>query len=163
MEGGLTVRPMTIDDLPAVLEVEAASFPEPWPRHLFQAELAQASRIYLVVERGELFCGFGGVVLVGEEAHIVTLAIEPAERERGVGSMLMVSLVEAAKTRGAQNLTLEVRRSNDAAQQLYRKFGFEEVGLRREYYRTEDALVMWAVDINTESYQGTLDAMKSGT
>ena len=116
-----------------------------------------------MVERDELICGFGGVMLVGEDAHIVTLAIEPEERERGVGSMLMVSLVEAAKTRGAQNLTLEVRRSNEAAQHLYRKFGFEEVGLRREYYRTEDALVMWAVDIDTESYQGTLDAMKSGT
>lgn len=163
MGEGLTVRPMTVEDLPDVVEVETASFPEPWPMHLFQAELAQPSRIYQVVERNGSMCGFGGVMLVGEDAHIVTLAIAPGERDRGAGSSLMVSLVEAAMDRGARNLTLEVRRSNDAAQHLYRKFGFEEVGLRRDYYRTEDALVMWAVDIDSESYRGTLDSLRSGT
>ena len=157
---GLTLRPMTVEALPTVVDVEAASFPEPWPLHLFQAELAQPSRVYLVVERDGAMCGFGGVMLVGEDAHVVTLAVVPYERERGVGSLLMVSLVEAARELGARNLTLEVRSSNEAAQHLYRKFGFEEVGLRRDYYRTEDALVMWAVDIDSDSYQGTLDAMR---
>ncbi len=102
-------------------------------------------------------------MLVGEDAHIVTLAVTPNERRRGVGSLLMVSLIERAREHGARNLTLEVRRSNDAAQDLYRRFGFEEVGLRRDYYRTEDAVVMWAVDIDSDIYQGTLDAMRSAT
>ena len=165
MEGKIafTMRAMTPDDLPAVVDVESASFAEPWPLHLFRAELAQPNRVYLVVEGAGSICGFGGVMLVGEDAHIVTLAVAPGQRQRGVGSLLMVSLVDAAKHRGARNLTLEVRSSNDTAQHLYRKFGFEEVGLRRDYYRTEDALVMWAIDIDSERYQGTLDAMRAGT
>ena len=163
MEEGLNfaVRPLTPNDLQTVVDVEAASFTEPWPIELFQQELVQPSRVYLAVERGEAICGFGGVMLVGEDAHIVTLAVAPEERQKGIGSLLMVSLVEAAKERGARNLTLEVRRSNEAAQHLYRKFGFEGVGFRRDYYRTEDALVMWAIDIDSASYQGALDELRS--
>ena len=100
-------------------------------------------------------------MLLGEDAHIVTLAVIPEERQKGVGSLLMVSLIQAAKQRGARNLTLEVRSSNQAAQRLYRKFGFEGVGLRRDYYRTEDALVMWAIDIDSAGYEGTLDEMRA--
>ncbi len=157
----LAVRPLTEADLERVVEIEAVSFAEPWPRHLFEGELAQPSRIYRAVERRGSICGFGGLMIVGEDAHIVTLAVVPHERRQGVGSLLMVSLIEAARERGARNLTLEVRRSNDVAQQLYRKFGFEEVGLRRDYYRTEDAVVMWAVDIDSNVYQDTLEAMRS--
>lgn len=159
----LAVRPLTEDDLENVVEIEAASFTEPWPLHMFQSELAQPSRVYRAVDRSGSLCGYAGMMLVGEDAHIVTLAVMPGERRRGVGSLLMVSLIEAARVHGTRNLTLEVRRSNDAAQDLYRRFGFEEVGLRRDYYRTEDAVVMWAVDIDSDIYQGTLDAMRSAT
>lgn len=163
METGLsfTVRLLTADDLQTVAGVEAASFTEPWPLELFRKEFAEPGRVYLAVERGKTLCGFGGVMLLGEDAHIVTLAVIPEERQKGVGSLLMVSLIQAAKERGARNLTLEVRSSNQAAQRLYRKFGFEGVGLRRDYYRTEDALVMWAIDIDSAGYEGTLDEMRT--
>lgn len=162
MEGGLSVRRMTMEDLSHVVAVEAASFPEPWPLRMFQEELAHPSRVYLVVERDGVMTGFGGMMLIGEDAHIVTLAVDPQHRQLGVGSLLMISLAEAAREHGVRNLTLEVRRSNDAAQHLYRKFGFQNVGLRRDYYRTEDAVVMWAVDIDSDRYKGTLNAMRRG-
>jgi ribosomal-protein-alanine N-acetyltransferase len=83
---------------------------------------------------------------------VTTLAVACEARRRGLGTHLMLALVEAAVAAGSSHLTLEVRVSNEAAQRLYRRFGFETVGLRRHYYRDEDALIMWAMDVDSAEY-----------
>ncbi len=156
----MTIRPLEHGDLDAVLEIEMVSFVEPWSRSLLAKEVAQPTRRYVVVTDQGAICGYGGLMLVGEDAHVVTLAVAPARRERGVGSHLMMELIEIARANGARHLTLEVRESNQAALELYRKFAFESAGTRKGYYTTEDAVVMWAVDIDSAGYQATLSSIR---
>ncbi len=156
----ITLRPLDEADLDEVVAVEAASFVEPWSRSLFTEELVQASRRYLAAVDGGVVCGYGGIMLVGEDAHVVTLAVAPNYREQGVASRLMMNLIGLARENGARHLTLEVRESNAAALELYGKFGFEPAGRRKGYYATEDAVVMWAIDIDSIDYQETLASIR---
>jgi ribosomal-protein-alanine N-acetyltransferase len=160
MDGLMVIRPLRQADLDAVIQVEAASFVEPWSRSLFTEEIAQPTRRYVAATDEGSVCGYGGIMLVGEDAHVVTLAVAPGYRERGVASRIMMELIGLARANGARHLTLEVRESNQAALELYRKFGFEPAGTRKGYYTTEDAVVMWAVDIDSVDYQVTLASIR---
>src|SRR3989440_3871514 len=99
--------------------------------------------------------GFSGLWLMVDEAHITTIAIHPDYRRRSLGEFLLVSLIDIAYSIGAKWVTLEVRVSNSTAQNLYRKYGFREAGVRRRYYsdNQEDALIMWTDEINSPSYK----------
>ena len=99
-------------------------------------------------------------MLVGEDAHVVTLAVAPAHREKGLASRMLMELIDIARAHGVRHLTLEVRESNEAALELYHQFGFEPAGTRKGYYTTEDAVVMWAVDIDSTDYEGTLASIR---
>jgi ribosomal-protein-alanine N-acetyltransferase len=148
-------------DLDTVVRLEAETFPQPWSEALFRDELAGDNRIYLVAEDDEaVVVGYGGLMLVGDDAHILTLAVIPAMRRRRLGARLLVGLVDAARAAGARHLTLEVRRSNVGAQRLFEVFGFSAVGVRKHYYRDEDAIVMWAVDIDGSDYAARLEAVR---
>ena len=152
----LAFRPMTADDIDAVHAMEVATFPSPWPRTFFEQELAADNRTYLVVEEGGVLVGYGGIMVVEGDAHVMTVAVAADCRGRGIGSRMMLALVDAALAVGAEHLTLEVRPSNRAARRLYHRFGFEAVGLRPRYYPDEDALVMWALDITEPEYRARL-------
>ena len=106
--------------------------------------------------------GYGGLMLVGCDAHINTLASARPSPVPAVGSRLMLSLIESALDGGAQQLTLEVRVSNRTAQDFYRKFGMAPVGVRKRYYRDEDALIMWVHDLAGPGYAGRLDKIREG-
>ena len=99
--------------------------------------------------------GFSGLWLMVDEAHVTTIATHPGYRGRGIGELLLSSLIDIAYRIGARNVTLEVRVSNYVAQSLYRKYGFVEAGVRRRYYSDnhEDAYIMWTEDINSEHYR----------
>ena len=147
---------MTPSDVPAVSELEQLVYPEPWSEKVFNDELAQPSRVYLLaLDDGEVI-GYAGLMVVFEDAHITTMSVAPAARGSGVGQRMMMKLVDAAIAAEAEHLTLEVRMSNDPAQALYRKFGFAPVGVRKDYYLNEDALIMWASGINEDDYQQRL-------
>jgi len=107
--------------------------------------------------------GFAGLWLMVDEAHITTIAIHPDYRRRGLGELLLVNLIDIAYTIGAKWVTLEVRVSNTTAQNLYRKYGFREAGVRRRYYsdNQEDALIMWTDEINSPSYKQKYLELKS--
>jgi len=107
--------------------------------------------------------GFAGLWLMVDEAHITTIAMHPDYRRRGLGEFMLVSLIDIAYTIGAKWVTLEVRVSNYAAQNLYRKYGFREAGLRHRYYsdNQEDALIMWTDEINSPSYKQRFQDLKS--
>ncbi|MGI9648611.1 MAG: ribosomal protein S18-alanine N-acetyltransferase [Acidimicrobiia bacterium] len=156
----ISLRPLEEQDLDAVLAVEAVSFVQPWSRRLFIDELAQPSRRYVVADDAGTLCGYGGIMLIGEEATVLTVAVAPGYREQGVASLVLMDLVQVARRHNVRHLTLEVRESNQPALELYRKFGFEPAGIRKGYYATEDAVVMWAIDIDSTEYQGTLDTIR---
>lgn len=199
------IRPMEIDDIPEVMEIERQCFTTPWPVHAYRRELRdnRMSR-YIVaqwVEPGEevqttkaeparqprsivrraleyLFqgvggppppvgretlAGYAGLWLMLDEAHITTIAVRPNLRGQGLGELLLIGLIDLASALGASYLTLEVRISNTVAQNLYRKYGFREEGVRKRYYtdNNEDALIMWSEPINSASFQNRLAKLKA--
>ncbi|OFW65785.1 MAG: ribosomal-protein-alanine N-acetyltransferase [Actinobacteria bacterium RBG_16_68_21] len=154
------VREMTTADVAAVAELEARAFDDPWSPASFFEELSMLGRHYLVVEDDGHVVGYGGVMHVDDDAHIMTIAVDPPAANRRIGTRLMLALVEGAIERGARNMTLEVRVSNDAALALYRRFGFAAAGLRPRYYPTEDALVMWAIDVDGADYRRRLERIR---
>lgn len=156
------IRPMKRSDIPTVASLEAEIYDQPWSPRVFFDELSLDSRSYVVAEDGTGgVVGYGGLLLVETDAHITTLAVAPEARGMRVGKRLMVSLVDAALDADAKHLTLEVRVSNATAQGLYEAFGFTPVGRRKNYYKTEDALIMWATDIDTPAYRDLIAGIKS--
>ena len=107
--------------------------------------------------------GFAGLWLMVDEAHITTIATHPGYRGLGLGEFLLVSLIDISYTIGAKWVTLEVRVSNYTAQNLYRKYGFREAGVRHRYYsdNQEDALIMWTDEINSDNYKQKFLALKT--
>ncbi len=158
----LRFRPMTIADIPDVLELERATYPQPWSEAIFRDELFQPNRVYVVAESEGEMVGFAGLMLIDDDAHVTTLAVTTSARKSGLGTRLMLELIAAGLDRGARNLTLEVRATNEGAQRLYQRFGMVSVGVRKHYYRDDDAVIMWATDIDQPEYAARLDAIRSG-
>lgn len=141
----VTIRPSAAGDLVPVETIERASFSDPWPLALLRAELIpDASRICLVAERRGEIVGYLMSWPIGERLHVLNIAVDPSVRRRGVGSQLLLAAAVAAAHLRLADVTLEVRRSNAAARGFYRRFGFQERGLRLGYYPNngEDAVVM---------------------
>jgi len=133
--------------LRGVLRIEHRVYPRPWSLGLYMSELALPStRVYLVARVGTTVVGYAGLMTVGEDGHITTVAVDPVWHRRRIGTRLLLALIEQALGRGVRDITLEVRMSNAAAQTMYRRFGFAPAGVRRGYYvdNAEDAMVMWA-------------------
>jgi len=158
----VTIRAMSRSDVPTVATLERDIYPQPWSARVFFDELGHANRSYVVATEDGDIIGYGGLMLVEADAHITTLSVAPASRRRKLGTRILVSLVERAIGRGARHLTLEVRATNTDAQQLYERFGFAPVGKRKGYYAGEDAIVMWALDVDAEEYSVHLDAIRAG-
>ncbi|MGF2614285.1 ribosomal-protein-alanine N-acetyltransferase [Rossellomorea vietnamensis] len=141
-----TIRLMSVEDLDDIMEVERESFTIPWTRDAFQNEIeTNHFATYIVMEDKGRVIGYCGVWIIVDEAHITNIAVLPSYRGQGLGDKLLKSMIEIAKEMGARTMTLEVRVSNSPAQSLYRKFGFMDGGIRKNYYsdNQEDALVMW--------------------
>ena len=151
----MVIRPLIIDDLGAVVALEAAHAPAPWSEGVFRGELAAENRIYLAADEGDVV-GFAGAMLVGDQAHVTNLLVDPAWRRQGIGFELMRSLIEAVVEAGARHLTLEVRSRNEAARALYARVGLAPVGVRQGYYGDDDALILWAHDIDGDEYLARL-------
>lgn len=149
-------------DVASVLKIEKKVYLQPWSETIFRDELGQPRRSYLVaVDDDHNVVGYGGVLLLGEDAHITTIAVDASARGHRLGTRLMLELVEAALNHRAQHLTLEVRSSNLRAQSLYGRFGMAPVGVRKNYYIDEDALIMWVNDINNLEYQERLESIRA--
>jgi [ribosomal protein S18]-alanine N-acetyltransferase len=139
------IRNATAKDLPRIIEIERLAFPSPWTLASFQRELTLPfSRIMVALPAGDdSIAGFLCRWLIADECHILNIAVHPDARRLGIGTVLIAEAISEAKFAKAGVVTLEVRRSNLAARQLYRKFEFEERRLRRHYYGPgEDAIIM---------------------
>lgn len=158
------VRAMTPADVAAVADLEIESFADPWPPAVFFEELALPGRAYVVAEDGGHVVAYGGIMLVGEDAHVMTIAVHPSRRRGGLGTSVLLALFDAALDAGARHLTLEVRESNHAAAALYERFGFTAVGRRPRYYQDdEDAIIMWVVDADRFESRRRLDMIRERT
>ena len=130
-----------------MLQIEQASFVNPWTREMYLAELENRGVSYCFIARNSSrqvvgFCSFWRVL---DELHINNLAVTPASRGAGAGTALLHAVLREGARLGARRATLEVRRSNEAARRLYERLGFSVAGVRRAYYTSpvEDALVLW--------------------
>ncbi len=152
----VTLRAMTIHDLEQVHRIDEQSFSMPWPLSSYRFELLEnpSSMLWVAEASGpngeRVVVGMVVVWMIMEEAHIATIAVHPNYRGLGIGRQLLAHSLQEAILKGATQATLEVRLSNQVAQNLYREFGFEVVGRRPRYYQdnSEDALIMTAYGLN---------------
>lgn len=185
------VEPMSVSDLGDVLNIERVSFPSPWSARAYEYELRYNEMAHYFVARtnvpsesnghedwlgwlrhifrpapvyvGSQLVGYDGYWLMAGEAHISTIAVDPRFRGRGIGELLLAHTLEDAAKRGSHVATLEVRVSNTSAQQLYLKYGFEKVGLRKAYYsdNNEDAFIMTTPALGSGQYRMQLLRLKN--
>ena len=144
MASDIKIRRMTMADVDGVAAVEAATFPTPWSRDAFASEMSNVAARYLVAEKDGRVIGFAGAWIILDESHITNIAVLKDERGQGVGRLLTQGLMQYLSNLGAAYATLEVRRSNEIAQNLYQSLGFIKLGVRKRYYEDngEDALIM---------------------
>ena len=137
-------RPMILADLDKVAAIEKVSMPSPWSKELFEEELKRSQANYFVIEEDGILAGYVGYWEAPEEAHIITVAVAPIFRHRGLGKRMMDHFLAFAAQKGARLATLEVRDGNLAGRKLYEKCGFRMVAIRKKYYsdNLEDAVVM---------------------
>jgi ribosomal-protein-alanine N-acetyltransferase len=157
--------PLRRRHLKSVLRIEGQVYPRPWSFSLYLSELSlRGSRHYVAARVGGVVVGYAGVMFSLDEAHVTTIAVDPAWQRHRIGTRLLVNLTRAALAHGARHMTLEVRVSNTAAQTMYRRFGFETEGIRKNYYAEskEDALIMWAHDIDAPANAARLAAIEAG-
>lgn len=136
-----------IDD---IMVVENLSFSVPWSKGAFLEEIENNKFArYIVAKVDGKAVGYAGMWKVIDEGHITNIAVHPEFRHAGIGSLLMENLIGIARKEGITSMTLEVRKSNIAAQRLYFKYGFAIRGLRKGYYSDngEDALILWKKDL----------------
>lgn len=145
--------------LSQVLDIERRVYPRPWTMTLFLSEIVQRqTRFYVVARADRRVVGYGGLMVVVDEAHVTNIAVDPDHHRQKVASRLLYALVTEARRRQATACTLEVRVANHKAQRLYSQFGFAPVGIRKNYYAEtgEDALIMWAEGLRTPAYDQRL-------
>jgi ribosomal-protein-alanine N-acetyltransferase len=139
MTDALTTETMRRRHLRRVMEIEEGLYPRPWTHRTFVTEISlmrEGARYYLVAY-----------------VHVTNVAVDPDWQGRGVATEIMLDLVILARDRGCLAMTLEVRHTNTAAQQLYRRFGFVPAGIRKKYYENkDDAIIMWAHGIDTPEF-----------
>lgn len=142
----IEVKEMTADHVDGVMVVENLCFKIPWSKNAFLEELTTNDMaIYFVAVSGEQVLGYGGMWKIFDEGHITNIAVHPEFRLCGAASRIMDKILQICEYNGIKSLTLEVRKSNNAARRLYEKYGFKTEGVRKGYYSDngEDALIMW--------------------
>ena len=140
------IRQAVPEDAEDIFEIEQICFPDPWSLDSIRYELEENPRaFYVVASYNSKVVGYAGLWWVVDEGHITNVAVRPGYRNRKIGEGIIRTLIEYTTGKGILHHTLEVRRSNEPAINLYKKFGFELEGVRKGYYRFggEDALIMW--------------------
>jgi ribosomal-protein-alanine N-acetyltransferase len=140
----VSVRPMRWPDIKGVHLLESELFTvDPWTIEQFWSELAQPTRRYVVAVDGERVVGYAGAFLLAPDSDVQTIAVSSLDQGRGIGATLLRSLMDEASAAGCRQMLLEVRSDNPTAIAMYKRFGFERISLRRDYYEHGiDAVIM---------------------
>ncbi len=142
---GWAIREMTVGDIPPVMEIERSSFITPWTEGMFRSQLKfRDHAINLVLVEDGTVAGYAAAWIAYDEIHLLSIAVVPAARRRGLGGGILGAVMERGSARGAARAILEVREGNAAARAFYRMHGFVDIGTRRRYYSDtdEDAIIM---------------------
>lgn len=185
-EWPFAIEPMRLEDIPTVAVIERLVYSRPWPMEAYRYEILENPRSHYYVARlkegkgkraqgfravlrraiagpetDESLLGYGGLWLMIDEAHISTLAVHTKWQGRGIGELLLATLITKAVELDAAYITLEVRVSNQRAQGLYKKYGFQPSGLRKRYYsdNNEDAVIMTTAKPSSSEYQAKLQVL----
>ncbi|MGA7192542.1 MAG: ribosomal protein S18-alanine N-acetyltransferase [Anaerolineales bacterium] len=147
------IRKMTVEDVPVAAQLDRMSFTLPWPEHAFYYEVKNnfAARCFVAETEDRKVIGMVISWVILDELHIATIAVHPDFRRQGIGELILTKALQDGREAGTQHALLEVRAGNDAAQSLYRKFGFKAVGKRAKYYKDngEDAILMNLDDLES--------------
>ena len=148
------LRYMRRDDIPAVATIDQDAAAENWTVATYERELENAAARYIVVETGPgCIAGLAGAWLIVDELHVITVGVRIPDRRKGLGTLLVHGLITIARDHALAVATLECRVSNDTARNLYRRFGFHEVGMRPHYYADgEDAVIMTTETLDGEAF-----------
>lgn len=153
----MLIRRMTMEDIPSVVAIETQCFSLPWSEKSFEDSLSREDTIFLVCEENDggddiqtagdtasRVTGYVGLYVSFDEASVTNVAVSPEYRKKGYGEALVAAAKLEAKAAGAESIFLEVRVSNTPAVSLYKKYGFEELGIRKKFYEhpVEDAIIM---------------------
>jgi ribosomal-protein-alanine N-acetyltransferase len=147
-----------------VLAIESRVYPRPWSMSLFLSEIGQKStRSYIVIRVDGEVAGYAGMMFIGFEGHVTNIAVDPEHHGRKLGTRLLLTAITEAIARGCETISLEVRVTNQVAQDMYTKFGFHVVGVRKGYYieTKEDALVMEVAGVNGTEYRERLASIRA--
>jgi ribosomal-protein-alanine N-acetyltransferase len=142
----VTLREMELSDLDEIMIIEKDAFTTPWSRNAFTMEIKENLLAkYIVAEVEGSVVGYAGIWLILDEGHITNIAVKKESRGQGIGNYLIMGLIDFCKNSKIYNMTLEVRESNIVAQNLYKKYGFLDCGIRPNYYSDdhENAVIMW--------------------
>ena len=141
----LQIDDMRTEDLEQVSRLEALCFSMPWSRKSFEEALRKSDAVYVAAKEEEKIVGYCGAYVILNEADINQVAVEPFSRKKGIGRKMMEVLLQKLEKAGADAVTLEVRKSNEAAIALYESLGFVTEGIRKNFYEkpVEDGLIMW--------------------
>ncbi|HSA06996.1 MAG TPA: ribosomal protein S18-alanine N-acetyltransferase [Candidatus Gastranaerophilales bacterium] len=161
----IKIRKMHKKDIDQIMKIESVSFGNfYWTREAFATEIENNIGYYFVAEaENEQIIGYCGFWLILDEAHVTTIAVHPKYRKQGLGEKLLQKMLETGYEKEAKWFTLEVRASNVSAQNLYYKYKFKSLGLRRKYYQDneEDAMIMWTENIWESSFRDHLKNLKN--
>ena len=161
--GQITYRTMREEDVARVAELERLCFRTPWSYNSLLGELSNSVAYYLVAVDDNEVCGYAGMWVMLDEAHMTNIAVEEGHRMRGIARGLIIRLMRAALKKGAERMTLEVRENNHSAQRLYASLGFAFAGIRKRYYTDtgENALILWN-DCIIDTYEKNSALLENG-
>ena len=144
------IRPADKNDVKTLADIDQICFKLPWSETSFFEEITVNKMAkYLIAEHAGKIVGYAGIWIIYDEGHITNVAVHPDFRRRGIATALISELIEVSESAGAGAFTLEVRASNESAIFLYKSLGFEECGVRKEYYEdnSENAIIMWKMSV----------------
>ena len=138
----IEVYKMSLNDLESIKEILVSDFDDFWDYSILKDELSSTNSYYLVAKSNNEILGFVGIKSVLDEADIKNIVVKKSKRNSGIGSLLLKNIIELCKTLNISTLFLEVNEKNIPAILLYKKFGFKEIGFRKNYYKENNAIVM---------------------
>ncbi|MED5361901.1 MAG: ribosomal protein S18-alanine N-acetyltransferase [Actinomycetota bacterium] len=147
----------------AIRSIDKQVYTKPWTASMYHDELRRRDqRVYYVARHNNRVAGYGGAMIVHDEGHITSVAVDPQAQGLGIAQRLMVAVHRGCLRHEINAMTLEVRVSNERAQSLYRRFGYAPAGVRAGYYADngEDALVMWCHDVGNTEHQALLNKIE---
>lgn len=158
----LTIEPMAARNIDVVRAIDARCYSSPWGAATWRNELAEKTRHHVVARMDDEVLGHAGLLIMLDEVHVTTVAIHPDHQSRGLGTQLVLHLLDHARMVGGASATLEVRASARRTQRLYARFGFQPAGARKSYYSApvDDAIVMWLHDLQTPGIGQRLDLIR---